>query len=247
MEDKKVKAGSVAVGICLFVIAILLVLIVIVFYNTTMEENNLQAEVSELETTTEEKEKKVNDLENKISKVSDVVNDEDNDELIIPSVYTADTKNLLKNVNYDLAAGDGYYSISTRNNKITFTFSKDEKELKQLTDYFKIEEKDIKVEPHKLIEVTGFSKKVVDVEIGCMGQDTTLAVFIFLMEDGTVEYSDVKNMLMNASTQGKIDGLKDIVRIQNVDVWAPDDGGHLSILAINKDNVAYDISNYIDN
>ena len=42
MEDKKVKAGSVAVGICLFMIAILLVLIVVFFYNVTIEKNNLQ-------------------------------------------------------------------------------------------------------------------------------------------------------------------------------------------------------------
>ena len=77
MEDKKVKAGSVAVGICLFIIAILLVLIVVFFYNTTMEKNNLQAKVSELETTIKEKDNKVNELENKISKVSDVLNTEE--------------------------------------------------------------------------------------------------------------------------------------------------------------------------
>ena len=77
MEDKKVKAGSVAVGICLFVIAILLVLIIVFFYNTTIEKNNLQAKVSELETTIKEKDNKVNELENKISKVSDVLNGEE--------------------------------------------------------------------------------------------------------------------------------------------------------------------------
>ena len=234
MEDKKVKAGSVAIGICLFVIAILLVLIVIVFYNATMEKNNLQAKVSELETTIEE-----NGIQSSISE-----NNSD-DKLKIPSVYTADTKNLSKGVNYDLGIGDEYFHISTRKNKITFTFSKDEKELKQLAKSLGIAEKDLKVEPHKGIEVTGFSKKVADVEIGCMGQDVTLATFIFLMEDGTVEYSDVKNMLTNVRTQGKIDGLKDIVRVQNVDVWAPEDGGHVSMIAIDTDNVCYDISDYI--
>ena len=236
MEDKKVKAGSVAVGICLFIIAILLVLIVVFFYNTTMEKNNLQAKVSELEATIEE-----NGIQSSISE-----NNSDS-KLQIPSVYVADTKNLVKGVNYDLGAGDGYFHISTRNNKITVTFSKDEKELKQLANSLKIDEKDIKVEPHKGIEVTGFSKKVIDVEMGCIGQDITSAIFVFLMEDGTVEYSDVKNMITKVNTQGKIEGLKDIIRIQNVDVWAPEDSGHVSMIAIDKDNVCYDISDYINN
>ena len=46
-----------------------------------------------------------------------------------------------------------------------------------------------------------FSKKVVDVEIGCMGQGAWADIFIFIMEDGSVEYSDVKNMLTNVTQQ----------------------------------------------
>ena len=96
MEDKKVKAGSVAVGICLFVIAILLVLIVIIFYNSTMEKNNLQAKVNELEAKIKEKDNKVNELEKKTSKVSDVLNDEE-------KVLTEeDAKKLIKE-KYELA------------------------------------------------------------------------------------------------------------------------------------------------
>ena len=75
--DKKVKAGSVAIGICLLVIAVLLVGIVYFFYNANIEKNNLQAKINELEATIKEKDNKVNELENKISKVSDVLNDED--------------------------------------------------------------------------------------------------------------------------------------------------------------------------
>ena len=74
--DKTVKAGSVAVGICLLVIAVLLGGIVYFFYNANIEKNNLQAKINELETTIKEKDNKVNELENKISKVSDVVNSE---------------------------------------------------------------------------------------------------------------------------------------------------------------------------
>ena len=71
MEDKKVKAGSVAVGICLFVIAILLVLIVVFYYNTTMEKNKLQAQIDELETEIEKKDEVFNNSEenNKIKEI----------------------------------------------------------------------------------------------------------------------------------------------------------------------------------
>ena len=75
MEDKKVKSGSVAIGICLFVIAVLLILIVLFFYNAKMEKNNLEVKVDELETIIKEKDEKVNELEDKVSKVSDVIND----------------------------------------------------------------------------------------------------------------------------------------------------------------------------
>lgn len=77
MEEKKVKAGSVVIGICLFVISILLILIVLFFYNSKIEKNNLQEKISELKTMVEEKDKKVNELENKISKVQNVISQED--------------------------------------------------------------------------------------------------------------------------------------------------------------------------
>ena len=72
MEDKKVKAGNVAVGICLFVIAILLVLIVVFFYNTTMEKNKLQAQIDELETEVKEKNNEINNFEEKHTDDSEV-------------------------------------------------------------------------------------------------------------------------------------------------------------------------------
>ena len=91
MEEKRVKAGSVAVGICLLVIALLLVGTVIFVYNTSMEKNNLEAKVAELENTIEEKDKKVRELEDKISKVSDVINPNKKDSAVLKTGnYTVD-------------------------------------------------------------------------------------------------------------------------------------------------------------
>ena len=80
MENKKVKAGSVAIGICLFVIAILLVFIVLFFYNSNKEKNetslllhNVNIENKHLKEKNDllnqrikEKEEKVIELENNL-------------------------------------------------------------------------------------------------------------------------------------------------------------------------------------
>lgn len=108
--DKKVKAGSVAIGICLLVIAALLVGIVYFFYNANIEKNNLQAKINELETTIKEKDNKVNELENKISKVSDVLNGEEKllkEENIIGTYYPMESW-----------PGDAPYIIIEKNGKI---------------------------------------------------------------------------------------------------------------------------------
>ena len=80
MEEKKVKAGNVAIGICLFVIAILLVFIVLFFYNSNKEKNetnlllhNVNIENKHLKEKNDllnqrikEKEEKVIELENNL-------------------------------------------------------------------------------------------------------------------------------------------------------------------------------------
>ena len=102
MEDKKVKAGSVAVGICLFVIAILLVVIVFVFYNSTIIKNNLQSEVNELKTSLEEKDKKVEEL--------------DKDSELVKELYNI----ILKYDNYNMGVLEGTSLESLENIKFSF-------------------------------------------------------------------------------------------------------------------------------
>ena len=65
------------------------------------------------------------------------------------------------------------------------------------------------------------------------------------MEDGTIEYSSLQNMLSNMSSQGIIKELKDMVRLQKVELsnsgWADS-----SAIAIDKDNNYYDVLEYIN-
>lgn len=69
MEDKKVKAGSVAIGICLLIIAALLVGIVLMFHKWNIEKILLQSEIVMLENQLKEEkreEQKV-EVENNLS------------------------------------------------------------------------------------------------------------------------------------------------------------------------------------
>ena len=70
MEDKKIKAGTVVVWLCLVLIAVLLIGIVFITYKYTNEKNNLEDKLNS-------KDQKISELENKISKVSEVINGED--------------------------------------------------------------------------------------------------------------------------------------------------------------------------
>ncbi len=64
MEDNKVKAGNVAFGICVIIIAILLVLIVFIFYNSSKERIALQDQISELEKSIEENGENIGETKN---------------------------------------------------------------------------------------------------------------------------------------------------------------------------------------
>lgn len=130
MEDKKVKAGSVAVGICLSIIAILLVVIVYVFYNSITVKNNLQSEVNELKTSLEEKDKKVEELEDKISKVSDVIGEDesketelDKDSELVKELYSI----VLKYNNYDISEVESFSFY--KDEKVTYDDLKDVEKL----------------------------------------------------------------------------------------------------------------------
>ena len=97
-----------------------------------------------------------------------------------------------------------------------------------------------------------FSKNVVDIladhasnSIGESG------VFLFLMEDGTVEYLPITKALRakDVKSYGKINGLENIVRFYSSGKDPKNDqfGGNYALLAQDKDGKLYDISKLIDN
>lgn len=97
------------------------------------------------------------------------------------------------------------------------------------------------------IEITGFSKKVVDVFVGMYGNGIDYPIILFLMEDGTVEYLNSKDAFENNKfvSAGKISGVENIVRIEQAGAYEEGSGGYRTVIAIDKDGYYYDVASKI--
>lgn len=97
-------------------------------------------------------------------------------------------------------------------------------------------------DPH---EIT-FSKKIVDIFFGGIGQDASGDVILFLMEDGTVEYIPLKAALSagieNLKSYGTLSGLSDVVKFYQANA-----NNSITILAQTKDGTTYDLSTIVNN
>ncbi len=97
--------------------------------------------------------------------------------------------------------------------------------------------------------IKGFSGKVDEIFVAEMGQDITGTVILFLMEDGTVEYIGLRDLMQtsNLSSRGKVEGLKNIIKLENVDAMQNVDEtggpGWKTTVAIDDTGAFYDISN----
>ena len=99
-------------------------------------------------------------------------------------------------------------------------------------------------------EITGFDGSVKETFLAYMGNGDMAPVILFLMEDGTVEYLDSKEMFENETykSSGKLGDLENIVKFTNITITDLDEngedlGGAIGVVAINKNGISYDISN----
>lgn len=112
--------------------------------------------------------------------------------------------------------------------------------------------------------VVGFPKNVSDVLVGTVGQDVSGLNLIYLMEDGTVEYTPVFLKHTDASyylsvnysayqqfaTNGPISGVTDVVKLYNATMTPAGfnaASGGATILAAKKDGSFYDLGYIIMN
>ncbi len=94
--------------------------------------------------------------------------------------------------------------------------------------------------------IKGFSCGVDEIELGTIGQDINGSVILFLMENGTVEYIGLRDLMQtdNLSSRGKMPELKNIVRLESVDA-SSSEAGWATTVAIDTNGDFYDIGNII--
>ncbi len=98
--------------------------------------------------------------------------------------------------------------------------------------------------------INNFQNEISDVLIGIFGWDGYSASIIYLMEDGTVEYTPIRKAKEenNFKSYGKINEVEDIVSIKRIigkQKNSPVGGGY-SVAAQKKDGTFYDLANLIE-
>ena len=233
MEKNRVSLGVI---ISIIIILVLLIGGAYLIYNYNNKIVELEKELAQQNINNEEK-----IVENKISNTIQSNTSEKIEKFVVPSIYTGIAKNVEEGATYQLEKFDGNnFYMYLQDGKIYINTNIEE----QICAFLNVSQ--IKLKNGLSQEITGFSKKVVDIYIINISQNGIPTHFIFLMEDGTLEYSSLRNIATNLSSQGEIKDLKNIVKVQDVSLGYSDGGGHTSAIAIDKDNNYYDLAKYIN-
>lgn len=251
MESNKTIKMSVSTFLLIFAIFAIIIM-AFVIYNLYNEKVSLTDKVNHINVQTNES-VQPDTIDNTFS--SNAAEQENNksnkidtnEKFVVPSLTTGTMKNATNNATYSLLISNRYYGISLDNGVPYirwYTLNEQDDNDVALNNWAK--QLGVTLNS-KLQEITGFTKKVIDVHLGGIGQDITGDILIFQMEDGTIEYSTIENIMKNVSTQGKIEELNNIVKLQDVNVHLGEAGGHVSIIAIDQDNNCYDLGKFIDN
>ena len=171
-----------------------------------------------------------------------IVKTEMNNKYVPLSIDTATKKIVNPETDIKSITDDGGYdlmSIRIENGKIYFV-SKLSKE--EWVNYgIAGSQNEVKASKNYESEITGFSKKVVDVKCSWNGQTINEVYLVFLMEDGTLTYTTIQNLIKNSTVEGKVNNVLNIQRIYNCSVGYRDGGGFSSVVAIDNEDNLYDI------
>ena len=87
--------------------------------------------------------------------------------------------------------------------------------------------------------IAGFSKKIVDAKIAIVGTEQKDLKVVLLMEDGSIKYIDINNILDKSYTVKTIEDSKDYVKILKVKIKDEQKGSiKYSIIALKKDGTS---------
>ena len=181
-----------------------------------------------------------NDIDQPEEEPSQSTNPE-NKALEIPSAIGGNNAYLDSTAKYRVLARERFFTLElTQKGKVYITMTKDQQD--QLEEFGIIQSSyAVGLELGEKNEIKGINGKVVDFKFGRFGDSTKDSALIFLLEDGTVEYTEFNNLVGNCTTEGKIKDLKNIIKLQNVVRVYEDDEDKDSIVAIDSQNNVYDI------
>ena len=96
--------------------------------------------------------------------------------------------------------------------------------------------------------ITGFKSKVIGYFEGGLGHEITGKIHLFILEDGTIEYIKEYTMFKDNSfvSEGKLENVKDIVRIEQGFSSYPQGGGARDIFLIRNDGKFYSLNEILE-
>lgn len=104
---------------------------------------------------------------------------------------------------------------------------------------------------YETFTINNFSKKIIDVISGGIGQDVAESTVIFLMEDGSLEYLPLYCSLRNSNVKsyGSLSGVEGIVKLYSAGAFPKNSplGGGFTILAQKSDATYYDLRSILLN
>ncbi|WP_423364036.1 hypothetical protein [Mycoplasma sp. P36-A1] len=96
------------------------------------------------------------------------------------------------------------------------------------------------------IDITTKKSTVIDGKMIGIGQNSSYSALFMIMEDGSVEYLKLKAIIEGGNSQGSIEGVNNIVRVEQANIGYNQGGGAVTAIAIDADGNFYDLNNYID-
>lgn len=252
------KKEPIKVSLPVF-IAIIILLVAIVYgifmYSQKMQSDkeiaNLKDRMSQSQEAVNKVNAEKNELQEKLNSIEEITSTDNNKQnitnnskVVVPSLLTSTSQETIDGLEYKVTAKNRNFEISI-NNGIPSIFAYATTKKSEIAEYAGIDVNDVNIN-FEAKDIKGFNKKVVDVCIILDNNEPGTDTFLFLMEDGTVQYSNYKNMVQNISVQGTLNQLKNIVKLQTVS-YTDGVSGDTSAFAIDKDNKCFDVRKYIKN
>lgn len=227
------------VYIVIFIITTLVSACLAIYFG--IERNNNETIITNLEADLKEAKSTANNETITNNTDKDIEKEKNTEKVEVSKIITFDNNKSVKNYNkeYTLSgvSNSGIVLNLLNSGDVTVSFTKDITLMdpniseKFLANKFKI---------------TGFSGKVIDVNIGVMGPYMGDPVLFFLMEDGSVEHLKTSDIFKNdkLTSSGKLSGLSNIVKITSA-YYQLGMEGYNTAIAINNEGYFCDLEDYI--